>query len=100
MQGKLDSSHSRSTNLVRLFKEHPGSRSRLLLDRQLNGGRRAADIHSLRGWLSVLAPSLQRVLSGRNVLDCKVAVLVSDCEIGSRSDDHITRHFRVHIAEE
>src|SRR5437016_2838247 len=78
----------------------PRSLSPLLLDRQFYTGCRTTHIHCLRGWFPVLAPSLQRVLPGRNVLDFKVAVLVGDCEIGSRGDDDITRHFRVHVAEQ
>src|ERR1700740_2107477 len=47
----------------------PGSLSTLLLDRQFHRRCRGADIHRLRGWFTIFAPGLHRVLARGDILD-------------------------------
>src|SRR5690349_14466724 len=102
MQGKLDSSQSRSTSLVRLFtRSDSGSFvCLLLLNRQFYRGGSSGYVHGLCRRLAVLAPCFQSVLAGGNVFDFEVAVLIGDREIRSRANDHIARHLRVHVAKQ
>src|SRR5215470_8421324 len=101
MQGKLDSSHSRSTSLVRLFKRKvPGPQFVLLLDCQFDRRGCPADFHGLSRGLAVFAPRLQGVFTGRNVFDLEVAVLVGHRDVRSWNDDDIARHLRMYIAEQ
>src|SRR5205814_10039317 len=78
----------------------PGSLSRLLLDRQFHRRCCGTDIHSQRGWFTIFAPSLQRILPCGNILDFEIAVLVGHGKIRSRSNDDIAGHFGMHIAKE
>src|SRR5713101_7468301 len=100
MQGKFDSSHSISTSLVRVVTRCPGSLSRLLLDSQLCCRCCRADIHCLRGWFTIFAPGLQRILSSWDILDFEIAVLVGHSKIRRRHNDDISGHFGMYIAQE
>src|SRR5208283_810744 len=99
MQGKFDSSHSKSTSFVRVvnrfaldahfFAFSPLRFSlllyfftSLLLYGEVGGRPARGHFHRQRGWFPVFAPRLQRVLPGRHVLDFIVAALVRHCKIG------------------
>src|SRR5205085_8637115 len=72
----------------------------LLLDREVNGCCCTAEIHGLCSWLSVFAPGLQRIFSGRNVFDLKIAFLVGHSKIRRGDNDDVARHFRMDVAEQ
>ena len=59
----------------------PGFRPLLLHD-QISSYRRTGDFYRLGGDLAVLAPGLQRVFTGRNVLDFVVSVLSVTAKYG------------------
>src|ERR1700756_5314316 len=103
MQGKLDSSHSKSTSLVRVvtwFAPDPRRLPRLLLNGQVGSYCPRTDFNRLRGDFAVFAPSLQRVFARRNILDLVVATLVRNGKIGRRREDDVSIHFRVDVAEQ
>src|SRR5579859_4564298 len=57
-------------------------------------------MYGLRGWFTIFAPRLQRILSCWDVLDFKIAVLVGHRKIRCRHHDDIARHFRMHVAQQ
>ena len=66
MQGKFDSSHSRSTSLVRRGHLNGDLRVPFLayfLTVRSTVALAPLSVHGLRGWFAVFAPGLQRVLS-------------------------------------
>src|SRR5215467_3395999 len=60
---------------------------RLLLDREIGRGGCCGNVHSLDRRLAVFTPGLERVLSGWNVLDFEIAVLVGNRKIWRRNHD-------------
>src|SRR5271157_4103832 len=96
MQGKFDSSQSRSTSLVgcvanlllrsppfgSLFSEEGKRCGALLGNREVHGGRFSGHGHGLGGRLALFTPGLERVAAGRNVFDLELPLAVGGGEVG------------------